>query len=817
MKRGNELFLVLISVFLYSHCHAQKQNNIWYFGEQAGLDFNAKPPRSINNGQVITFEGSSSVCDNRGHIQFYSDGISVWDSTHKIMKNGKGLLGNASTTQSATILSMPYNPFKYYIFTLDCYQHQLQNGLNYSIVDMAANGGLGAVITKNVLVAKGVCEGLGVCRTRNGDGYWLVAHLFYSAIFISYKLTSAGLSDPVYSDAGNQVGSTGAGDEAIGYIRISPDGTKIANADFGANYVQLFHFNDSTGVVSNTMATIPLSSAYGLEFSPNSSKLYASGLGGDAKLIQYDLARDTVAATYRGNGGNFIGAIKAGPDGKIYCLHPETQSLHVINDPNLSGIDCNYRQNQFKLKTGLCSLGISNQILPIPFIIESTCFGNRSSFTYTDSLGLDSVVWDFTDASSPEKTKKAFTTFHYFTSPGTYNVKATAYQGNTKQVFYPIVSIDTTIHLDLHRRTYLCGDKDSIIYNITCKNCTYKWENNSANPKRAINKEGKYWVTVHKNDCFATDTVTVVQHYLPHFNLGNDTILCAGTTLLLNPKLNDEVFTWQNGGMQKTFLVTKAGKYKLKAENICGSVNDSIVIGYMNPPHLHFAQDTFLCGKPDFILDATTENASYSWQDGSAVAKYPVKSVGKYIVSAHNKCGTISKSMQVYTGAKPIVKLGKDTSICDRLTLLAGKAENNQDPFSYSYTWQDGSKSNTYKVTETGTYYVTASNYCGSTTDTTKITVEPCDCHLFIPNSFTPNADGINEFFKPSYCLPRNYIMRVFNRWGEKIYETQDISQGWDGRYKGITVPEGAYTYIINGPTQYGDFFNKAGIVYVLK
>jgi gliding motility-associated-like protein len=87
---------------------------------------------------------------------------------------------------------------------------------------------------------------------------------------------------------------------------------------------------------------------------------------------------------------------------------------------------------------------------------------------------------------------------------------------------------------------------------------------------------------------------------------------------------------------------------------------------------------------------------------------------------------------------------------------------------------------------------------------------------LYTPNTFTPNDDGINETFKPGTCNPKEYVMRIFNRWGEELFETSDINTGWDGRFEGALVPEGAYLYTIRGANKSSGFFNKSGIVYVL-
>src|ERR1035437_6420066 len=116
MGKGFGLFCFLW-LFLISYCHAQKQNNIWYFGNGEGLDFNSDIPTALTDGQLSTPEGSASIADRYGKLLFYSDGNIIWDRRHKYMDNGQGLSGSTSATQPAVILPLPGDTNQYYIFT----------------------------------------------------------------------------------------------------------------------------------------------------------------------------------------------------------------------------------------------------------------------------------------------------------------------------------------------------------------------------------------------------------------------------------------------------------------------------------------------------------------------------------------------------------------------------------------------------------------------------------------------------------------------------------------------------------------------------
>jgi len=95
---------LIVFIFYSITSIAQGEANIWYFGENAGIDFNSGTPVAISDGQINTREGCSSFSDANGNLLFYSDGTTVWNKNHTPMPNGMGLKGHSSSTQSAMII-----------------------------------------------------------------------------------------------------------------------------------------------------------------------------------------------------------------------------------------------------------------------------------------------------------------------------------------------------------------------------------------------------------------------------------------------------------------------------------------------------------------------------------------------------------------------------------------------------------------------------------------------------------------------------------------------------------------------------------------
>ena len=92
-------------------------NNNWIFGRNCGLNFISSPPTPTSGNAINTLEGCASISDSSGNLLIYTDGRTIWDSTHTI--RATGLLGNSSSTQSAIIVPDPGNSNQYYVFTAD--------------------------------------------------------------------------------------------------------------------------------------------------------------------------------------------------------------------------------------------------------------------------------------------------------------------------------------------------------------------------------------------------------------------------------------------------------------------------------------------------------------------------------------------------------------------------------------------------------------------------------------------------------------------------------------------------------------------------
>ncbi len=358
-------YLILL-LFLPMLSFGQKQGNIWYFGDHAGLDFNGGIPVAITDGATslsnFHSEGTSAISDSSGSLLFYTNGEKVWNRNHQVMLNGDSLLGNYSATQSSIIVPKPGSDHLFYVFTVDDYYNgQLQNGFRYSVVDICFDEGLGGIVSneKNVLLVDTVAEKAAVVRHSNGIDYWILTHKLYSGAFYAFLLTSDGIVDTVISDAGPQNLPA-----FQGQLKVSPNGNRIGMASTPSltPSLDLFDFDKATGIVSNRITLNRLNPrVYGLEFSLDNTKLYVTysasspvSLGVD----QYDLnagggnidAINNSLNTLFFTGGGTLRALQLGPDGKIYMVgFPDAHYISVINNPNNNFPQCNFQDSAIYL------------------------------------------------------------------------------------------------------------------------------------------------------------------------------------------------------------------------------------------------------------------------------------------------------------------------------------------------------------------------------------------------------------------------------------------------------------------------------------
>jgi gliding motility-associated-like protein len=322
----------------------------------------------------------------------------------------------------------------------------------------------------------------------------------------------------------------------------------------------------------------------------------------------------------------------------------------------------------------------------------------------------------------------------------------------------------------------------------------YLWQDNTSKQYFTATTPGIYFVTLtNEFNCSANDTIQISYKPVPTFTLGNDTVLCIGKTLRINATVPNASYLWNTGANSSSISIQNAGLYWLQIDEAGCIRRDSVLITSKSSPNISLGNDTTLCEGQTLVLNAFNNDATYLWQDGSFESGYKVSAAGIYKVKVDlNGCDT-SGTISIQYSSKPILNLGKDTSICN-----SEKALLNAYFPGASYTWQDGSTGSQFQVTSAGKYFVEVRNICGITTDSILVIYENCACKFNVPNVFSPNNDGLNDIFKPKYiCDLSDYSLQIFNRWGQLIFQSNKPDMGWDGSYQSRVQPTGTYVWMI--------------------
>lgn len=372
------LFLGLLGSFPLV---AQHQADTWYFGaDGAGLRFSECQVTVLNNGKFEGYEGVATMSDkNTGELLFYTNSEWVMNKVHDTIPNSN-LITNGNTITQVLILEKPGSSSIYYIITSEVQGFSGQH-LRFHAIDMTMNGGMGGVLFKDsMLYNSPSTEKITAIKHSNGTDYWILAHEYNTNQYLSFRVSAAGINtNPVISAIGKVHGDPSYA-SAVGELKASPNGQKIASVTLALPNIELFDFNKTTGVLSNliTIPAIagydglnnPISNLYGLSFSKNSNMLYATQwLSSDSlsKIIQLNVSsndstqisnsKKTIFSTSEKN----LYSLKLAPNEKIYVAQNSTKNfLGCIQFPDSVGMSCAYVDSAISLGASHSGWGLNN-------------------------------------------------------------------------------------------------------------------------------------------------------------------------------------------------------------------------------------------------------------------------------------------------------------------------------------------------------------------------------------------------------------------------------------------------------------------------
>ncbi|MBU0487695.1 MAG: gliding motility-associated C-terminal domain-containing protein [Bacteroidetes bacterium] len=338
---------------------------------------------------------------------------------------------------------------------------------------------------------------------------------------------------------------------------------------------------------------------------------------------------------------------------------------------------------------------------------------------------------------------------------------------------------------------------------------------------------GTYDVTVIITDVFGCQYDTILSIDIvdvPVVDLGDDIVVCRADAPYITIYGETEFATdylWSTSLTSNSLLVDYDGFYSLTATNNQGNVacssSDTVEVKFIRTPVFALISDTCIehpiaLSVIDPLLDSTYR---FSWSTNQTTQSITVSQTGNYWVDVWIDAEIVcSHGDGVYVQyiPPPSVDLGPDRIICefDTLTFFAGSGNQSNE---YTYSWSPAIYIGVFAFFDPpapGEYFVSViKRGCTDVSDEVKVTVN--DCEVFIPNVFTPDGDGINESFGIDGIENYDHVsLLVYNRWGRKVYESNDYRNDWYGE----KLSDGTYFYIITFPeNQKGPFTGSLTIL----
>jgi gliding motility-associated-like protein len=321
---------------------------------------------------------------------------------------------------------------------------------------------------------------------------------------------------------------------------------------------------------------------------------------------------------------------------------------------------------------------------------------------------------------------------------------------------------------------------------------SYLWSDFSTNSSIEVFESGNYSVEVSQANCSSTDEIQVEFGNLNSITLGADFNTCLIPFTLSITNNSSYTYLWNTGATTSEIEAEEAGVYFVEVQSGECIETDSIEVSLGQPPEASLGEDIVVCFQPTYQLTVATIEENITWFDGSNLDTITIEKPGLYWVSVKDDSGCeFIDTVQVDFATQ--VELGKDEFLCfgEKIFLDGGIGD--------TYIWNESLGTRFFEVNKPGIYNVQAIYGTCITTDTITINGSLVETNVYFPNAFTPNGDGLNDLFAGigDYGNIVSYNVKIFSRWGELVFETNNINEKWNGTYQSnYFASEGVYLFI---------------------
>lgn len=490
------------------------------------------------------------------------------------------------------------------------------------------------------------------------------------------------------------------------------------------------------------------------------------------------------------------------------------------------------------------------------FNVQGTCYLNTYNFidATTTAYGVvDSWRWDFGDPSTIADTARSKDSAWQYNTPQSVQVRliASNSKGCVDTIIKNINILDKPIVNLAFRDTLICSI-DTLTLQATVGNGSVNWmPDRTASIARMLNSNTitpsvypvdttRYVITVNDNGCINTDTVTVNVLDFIDVDLGLDSSICRTDQFTLSPVSDALSYQWT---ASTGIAISDHTKYPLVQPLIdtryyvtanlgrC-QATDSVFIRVSPYPQVAVGNDTTICFGDRVQLFGSIVGAGFAWSPVNSMINtntlFPIAGPShttQYILTAIDTIGCdkpVSDTITVMVIPPLSINAGRDTFV------VAGRPLQLQASGASSFLWRPTTGLNdpttdapitTLPETIDSIRYIVRGSSAGCfAEDDILVHVFKTGPDLFVPSAFTPNGDGKNDVIRPvGVGIADLQYFRVFNRWGQLLFSTNQLGKGWDGNYNGIKQPPGAYVFEAAGTDQLGNRIQRKGTIVLIR
>ena len=419
-----------------------------------------------------------------------------------------------------------------------------------------------------------------------------------------------------------------------------------------------------------------------------------------------------------------------------------------------------------------------------------TMYNNQAGGGGND-LALDDIEFSICGAGT-----KPFIAGAYQNTNTVCSGKTVTFKGNISSVFYNNPVRQWQYSTDSINWVNIAGavNEDYIISNATPADS--KWY-------RLLIAEPS---SINLPNCRTTSPVLRLNVFDPKpVSIGHKNIYCVDDSIVLSNQFNALSYQWTgpNGFTSTDDMViihpatlNDIGTYTLQTITDGGCVTNGEATVSVIPNQLSVdLPDTTVLLCDGQSITFTADNpfiTKWQWSNGGRTPSITIKNPGTYSVIVSDVACFAYDTTAIRTNRRPFIKLGTDTAICSDENIVL----NIFDPVATSYLWQDNATDTVRIITQENLYRAVLSNECGTVSDDIFVKVENCLNQLFVPTAFTPNNDNKNDVLRARAYFPiTDFSFSIYNRWGQKIFSTTNLNEGWNGKVNGEDAISGVYAW----------------------